>query len=231
MATQTIHDDEFGEITIRRIKTASAIKIGVGTNGRLRATMPPRAPKFLLKQLIKNSRSDIRELLDHSTPKIIYENGMRIGKSHSLLINTGKTLSAKRQKTTIIVTIPPEVNETDVQVQNLIRTEVIKALRKEAKSYLPRRLEMLARRYGYSYKRVRFSHASTRWGSCSTSGTISLNIALMKLPFELIDYVIIHELCHTEQMNHSQDFWDLVAAADPEYKTHRRYMKSHTPTI
>lgn len=227
----TIEDDEFGEISISQYSRARHIKLSVTPSGKLRATTPPMTPKFVIRRFINTSRPKLREMLKKATQNTTYEEGMRIGKSHSIIVIPGNRLRAELKQLKIIVTLPASANMKDDLVQRKVREIVIKALRIEARHYLTRRLALLAKRHGYNYERVRFSHASTRWGSCSSSGTISLNIALMKLPFELIDYVLVHELCHTEQMNHSDEFWRLVSLADPHYKYHRRIIKSHTPSI
>lgn len=224
-------DDEFGAITIRKSHRARYIKLSVAPNGTLRASMPVFASVRGLRKLITDSRTEIRNMLQLHAPQAQYIDGMQIGKSHSLLVISGSQLQLKRQQLKLILTLPASYTIEDTAVQQLVREHVIRALRKEAKHYLPRRLAALANQFGYEYERVRFSHASTRWGSCSSSGTISLNIALMQLPFELIDYVLIHELCHTKQMNHSQAFWRLVHDANPDYITHRRTIKQYTPTI
>lgn len=106
-----------------------------------------------------------------------------------------------------------------------------KLLMKHAKEYLPYRLDYYAKRYGYSYDKLRFSHANTRWGSCSSNRTISLNIGLMQIPEPLRDYVIIHELAHLNHMNHSAEFWAEVAEHDPHYKEHRKKLKLFNPSV
>jgi predicted metal-dependent hydrolase len=92
-------------------------------------------------------------------------------------------------------------------------------------------LKDMAQRYGFSYQRLRFSHSGGRWGSCSSTGTISLNIALMKLSDDLIYYVLAHELSHTRQMNHSAAFWREVSQIDPRYKLHRQQLKRQSPIV
>lgn len=228
-----IQDEEFGEIVVRRSAIARHITMRVAPNGVLLASTPNHTPLILVKKLIKKSRPELRSMVGQSKPEYTYINGMQIGKSHTLIIQkTGNDqFSVSRHGQQIIVKLPPGKDIKDKQIHDKIRETTISALRLEAKSYLPRRLSYLAEKYDYTYLKTRFSHASSRWGSCSSSGTISLNIALMKLPFELIDYVLVHELAHTKQMNHGKDFWNLVQKADPDYRKHRKALKILNPSI
>lgn len=106
-----------------------------------------------------------------------------------------------------------------------------KILTKKAKEYLPYRLEYFAKLYGYNYDKCRLTHANTRWGSCSSNKTISLNIGLMKVPEVLRDYVILHELAHLNHMDHSKEFWAEVATHDKNYKIHEKKLKHFSPGL
>ncbi len=228
-----IHDKEFGKITIRRSAQATQVRVRVAPDGTLRASLPLHAPLLLVKHLLLSSRHELRRIMAQAKPEYRYENGMLIGKSHTLIIQDSNSneVSVSRHGLQIIVKIPRHISLNDVDTSRKIRDNVIAALRIEAKSYLPRRLSFLSEKHNLTYTKTRFSHAGGRWGSCSSNGTISLNIALMKLPFELIDYVIIHELSHTRHMNHGPAFWALVSQADPNYKVHRRALKLQNPSI
>lgn len=229
----TIEDKEFGRITVRRSSLASRVRIRVSANGTLSASLPLYAPTFMIKRLIQSSRDELREMISKQQPKHDFEDGMVIGKSHKLSVRytKGDKLVAHTRGQIISIYIPETLQLDSPQAIAAIRKEMQSALRIEAKKYLPHRLKYLAQQLDCEYEKVRFSHASGRWGSCSSSGTISLNIALMKLPHELIDYVLVHELSHTKQMNHSSEFWKLVGKGDPHYKYHRKVMKQYTPSI
>lgn len=228
-----IHDEEFGKITIRRSARATQVRVRIAPDGTLRASLPLYAPLFLVKRLLASSRDQLRTIIAEASPTNDYSDGMQIGKSHSISVTTHTAqftkVSRHGQKITVMLASSDTLNS--LATNRMIRDVVITALRIEAKSYLPKRLSYLAHQYGCNYEKIRFSHASGRWGSCSSSGTISLNIALMKLPFELIDYVLIHELSHTRHMNHSAEFWQLVAGGDPQYRIHRRLLKHENPSI
>lgn len=226
-----LHDKEFGAVTIRTSKLSRSVKLSIAPDGSVRISMPPRTPLFIAKRLLASSRGSIRELLEQGRDNLVYEDGMQIGKSHSLHVSMGAVSSVRTHDRRIHVALAATDSLDTPAVRRQVRDAVIAALRKEAKSYLPKRLAYLASQHGFAYETIRFSHASSRWGSCSSRGTISLNIALMKLPFELIDYVLIHELCHTREMNHSDAFWTLVESYSPTYKIHRSALKAHNPTV
>ena len=99
---------------------------------------------------------------------------------------------------------------SQVPVQELLRNAIIRALKKSAQTYLPPLLDELANRYGFSYKRVKITGSKSRWGSCSAMGSINLSCYLMLLPPHLMDYVLLHELTHTREMNHGPQFWEIL---------------------
>lgn len=106
--------------------------------------------------------------------------------------------------------------------------EIFKKLyRRKALAYLGLRTRQLAELNGFMFTRFRLSSASTRWGSCSTRGTISLTWRLIMAPPEIIDYVIIHELAHTREKNHSRAFWKLVEEQLPDYRQRRCWLKKY----
>jgi predicted metal-dependent hydrolase len=89
---------------------------------------------------------------------------------------------------------------------------------REARSALEPWLARLAAESGFGYERVQLRRQRTRWGSCSRSGTISLNVCLLFQPPAVVRYLMLHELCHTRQMNHSARFWRLVATHEPDFR-------------
>ncbi len=104
-------------------------------------------------------------------------------------------------------------------------------LQKRATFLLPPRVAELAEIHRAGPGRVSVRNQSSRWGSCSQRGTISLNWRLIQLPDPVRDYIIIHELMHLREMNHGPAFWSLVAGACPDYQTHERWLKEHAARL
>lgn len=104
----------------------------------------------------------------------------------------------------------PDSDITDSDVQQIINKGVTEALRREAKEYLPARVKELAQRTGLGFRSVSVRATRSKWGSCSSRNDLSMSVYLMLLPDHLIDFIIIHELCHTVHRNHSAAFHALV---------------------
>ncbi|MBQ7359655.1 MAG: M48 family metallopeptidase [Lachnospiraceae bacterium] len=99
--------------------------------------------------------------------------------------------------------------------------------RKAAKEYIPYRVEYFHQFTGGNYTSITIRDQKSRWGSCSSRGTLSFNYRLMMAPTHILDYVVVHELCHLTHMNHSKEFWSMVESIIPDYKECKKWLKEH----
>lgn len=111
------------------------------------------------------------------------------------------------------------------------RSALEKRYREAAKEYFPQRAAYYAYLLGVSYDRIRIAGQKTRWGSCSSNKTLSFNWKLMLAPPKVLDYVVVHEICHLREMNHSPRFWALVESLMPDYKQQRKWLKENGHTL
>ncbi|MCR5430958.1 MAG: M48 family metallopeptidase [Lachnospiraceae bacterium] len=109
--------------------------------------------------------------------------------------------------------------------------EEIRELAKKAAAYIPERVRYYAGIMGVSYGRITIRKQKTLWGSCSTKGNLNFNCLLMLKTPDLIDYVVVHELCHRKHMNHSKAFWEEVGKVMPDYRERRRSLKMVSEAI
>lgn len=114
---------------------------------------------------------------------------------------------------------------------DLIRAALESWYRAQAKAYIVARVAELAKQHDFEYEKVTIKGQSTRWGSCSSKRNLNFNWKLMMTPPAAIDYVIIHELCHLREMNHSKKFWKLVARYCPDYKTWVKWFKLNSENL
>lgn len=117
------------------------------------------------------------------------------------------------------------IEETKAEQPEPLSSEEIEKLVQKALQVLLEKVEHYARIIGVTYGRITIRNQKTRWGSCSSKGNLNFNCQLMRLPEELQDYVVVHELCHRKEMNHSSDFWKEVEYIMPDYQERRARLK------
>lgn len=105
--------------------------------------------------------------------------------------------------------------------------EQIRELADQALQVIPERVRYYAPQMGVTYGRITIRNQKTRWGSCSAKGNLNFNCLLMLMPSEIQDYVVVHELAHRIEMNHSPAFWQLVESILPDYRERRKWLKEN----
>lgn len=206
-----VADNDFGQIIIHTRRGARNITMCVKPDG-LHLTVPPRSLLKKVLEVLQPYRKQLLEQLEQISPKPV-DLSFRIHADcfHlSLASSKLKHFTIRREEEEMIIYCPENVDFKREDVQKLVRSAILRTMKKAAETYLPPLLSMWAERFGLTYRKVRITGARSRWGSCSAARTISLSCYLMLLPAKLMDYVILHELAHTKEMNHGPRFWELL---------------------
>ncbi len=120
-----------------------------------------------------------------------------------------------------------EARKTEAEAQTRLTMEELQNLGEQACREIPPRVRYYAEKVGVTYGRITIRAQHTRWGSCSSKGNLNFNCLLMLMPQEVLDSVVVHELCHRKEMNHSAKFYDEVYRAFPEYDRWNRWLKEN----
>ena len=108
-----------------------------------------------------------------------------------------------------------------------ITFEQVKELADQAVEYIPKRVKYYAEKENFIYNKITIKNLVSRWGSCSTKGNLNFNCLLMLTPDYVIDYIVVHELCHLREMNHSEKFWAEVEKIMPDYQRAELWLKQN----
>lgn len=218
------------EITITKRSSSRRIRLSITSDGNVRASIPPWLP---YKSALDFAKSKIDWIESKLPEKVLLTNGRAIGKNHRLIFELTKSTKPTTRLTSIEAKVfyPANLSIEDDAIQLAAKRIIKKALTKQAETLLPIRLKQLADQYGYSYENVSVKSLKTRWGSCDRLKNITLNIYLMELPWPLIDYVLLHELNHTNIMQHGPKFWQALELKLPNYPELKKQLRNYPTYI
>ena len=233
MSEQLINIDGV-EVTFFKSDRAKSLNITIKPFTGVRVSVPKsisfKKAKTATKQRIDWIKTHLskmqkaEDLFTVFTPTSKFETREHHLEIKSVEIEKVKSI-VRDEKITVFVPLSTKIESDEVQVE--VRKGIERAWRKEAKEYLPNRVEELAKKYNFQFKKVSIRNAKTRWGSCSNDNSINLSLHLMRLPDYLIDYVLLHELVHTKIKNHSKDFWHLLDTVSGNAKKLDREVKGY----
>lgn len=233
MAQKTVFMNEIGgEVTFQKRKGAKAVRIRIGHDGIIRVTLPSWSPYKVAEAFVRSKADWITSQRVDRKHHIIGPND-RIGKGHRVRFQheTRANITSRVTKTELIIHLPSTAEITDDAVQVVTRAGAIRALKQESNLLLPQRIKTLAGQHGFSYRSLAVKRLQSRWGSCSSDKDIVLNCFLMQLPWDLIDYVLLHELVHTKVMAHGDKFWDELGKYVNDLPAKRKLIKQYQPQV
>lgn len=221
-----IHTDDF-VVEVIRSKRRKTMALAV-RDAAVTIRMPAKLPIHYAEDFISNKAAWIRQKLAAQTPTVA-----RTFAANELLPYLGESLAIRHFPKAPETRVDIAAGELQIRSKSTRFSrewqsrEITRWYRLQAESYLMDRCDALAARTGLNPRSVTVKSYKARWGSCHITGDIQLNWKLIMAPPAVIDYVIIHELCHLKQHNHSPAFWQLVENFDPTFTLQRAWLKKH----
>ena len=214
-------------IRTNRRKTAS-IKV---INGRVQVIVPENLSEIRIQQIVHNRKPWIREKLnlqsEQSIPKpkeyISGESFSYLGKNYRLKVLLNEPTEVKLKGGNLVVGVYSKWSDTDRNT--FMRKELVKWFEHHALVRLTEKTNRFAKMLGVSPRSISVRDFTSRWGSCCSSGNITYNWRIVIAPHSIVDYVVVHELCHLLEHNHSDEFWRNVSKVLPDYQSNKDWLK------
>jgi predicted metal-dependent hydrolase len=208
--------------TVRVSARARRLAVRVYPGGRVEVVAPRGVSAELVERFVQAHRAWIDERVRHSAqptkdgeeplPTSVVLAGIEREYRIAYLRSTGASLRLMARDSQL------SVIGKSIEDPRLVAAVLRRWLTAVAERELTLSLRRLAAEHGFSFERVQIRRQRTRWGSCSSSGTISLNVCALFMEPAVLRYLLVHELCHTKHMDHSKRFWSLVAACEPNFR-------------
>lgn len=232
MASKQVHIEGVGPVTLVKTSRSRSIRLSVSHNG-VRVSLPRWTPYAVAVHFTEKQADWIRREQQKYQTDPLYED-QKIGKLHRLhfvRVTNETSVSSRVTATKILVQIHPHEHTHDKAVQARAHAAAVRALRKETLQLLTPRLHDIAARHNFTFASVQAKELKRRWGSCDSTKHIVLNLYLMQLSWEQIDYVLCHELTHTEHMNHGAEFWKRLEQVFPGARSVAKHVRHLQPRL
>lgn len=230
---RVLEDEELGRLYVRVNSRARRLTFCAKEDG-IYVTVPPDSTLQELRNAVEQLRPRLGAAKQRRARPLIGPDYRIDSEFFKLTLVGGQRdrFLSRSELGEMQIICPPDTDFSDKALQAWLRKVIEEALRRNAKIILPPRLYMLSMRHALPYKSVRINSSSGRWGSCSARGTINLSYYLVLLPKHLIDYVLLHELSHTREMNHGVRFWSLLdKLTDGKAQALRKELKQYRTEI
>ena len=225
-----IEVEGLGVVFVRRNPRACRYLLRV-ENGHVYATIPARGSEREMLSFVNEQRSRLLRMIKNAPERPILDESTKLNtQTFSLCIARSSldNIYTTLKEGIMLISCPAKTDFSDERVQELLWKILKDVLRFEAKRLLPARVKSLAEIHGFKYAKVKINNSRTHWGSCTAQKNINLSLSIMLLPEHLSDYILLHELCHTVEMNHSERFWTLMnSVINGKVLEYRRELKKY----